>query len=231
MKKQNWFLKIAVCTSALLPLLALNSWADDDRQLWMQMNLIKRFQDTPWQAVFEVQPRHSNDERDVQFTLIRPYIDYIVNPALTLSAGYLGLIDQNEDEVEQRWWLQALLRHDGDWGFVNLRLRPEFRKWTANGDRGQRLRVMPRVQVRPFSKGWLKEFSPYTANEAFLEYDPVVGRTTGGWNQNRFFLGLNRAWTPSFATDFAYLNVVLDRPTPRQTLRDHNLWVSLTYRF
>jgi len=166
----------------------------------------------------EIQSRLNQTLANGNRFIVRPAFRYFATPELSLWAGYGWLPAFSPYRSESRLWQQALYQVKlGLWQLVG-RFRLDER-WLADSDGvGFRGRLMLRTL-------WtLKEDSPLSlcfSNEYFQNLNTVARGFDSGFDQNRFFLGINYLVTNTIQVEPGYMNVFVDPPGSGNTVMNH----------
>ncbi len=186
------------------------TWAlDDDAQLWTQFY---------WQgpmanslrAYVEVQDRYSfSDYKKTEAVMIRPGILYVLNPSLALGVGYLWApILAPKYTSEDRYWQQVVYNHVFDSLTALFRLRFEQRDVKGTPEIAYRLRLQGRGQYDLKGDGdwWAVAWDEY-----FYNLNDSGSSIKDGFNQNRFFVGINHRIHPQVRLEFGPMNIYVNR--------------------
>jgi hypothetical protein len=174
----------------------------------------------------EVQPRVSLTGGKFDRLLVRPAIGWQLTPEVSLWLGYVWTPTFGPFRDEHRPFQQLLTEHRfGVFSFVN-RFRFEQRLIGGTTFPSFRLRHMARAVVR------FGERSPWglaAYEELFFNLNSVAGGPEGGFDQNRFFLGLNLK-VDALQFELGYLHNFVARPgvvVPDRV--NHNLTFMFVY--
>jgi hypothetical protein len=170
-------------------------------------------------AYMEVNPRIGDDVTNIDQLLLRPAIGYQLTDKLSIWQGYAWVGNFNQPHIspqspffeENRIYQQVNYKHKFSHMKFLSRTRLEER-WIEHADgTAVRFRQMLRADFPiPQAPDW-----------AFVVYDEVfvhlntVGAPTGkgpgaGFDQNRFFLGINKSFSQYFNVDMGYQNQMLN---------------------
>ena len=186
---------------------------------------------------FDAQARSTDNLRDVQSLILRPGINYHINPHLFVTAGYAFIPSRRVVGeaagllAEHRIWLQGQYNHAAKRVAVSHRLRFEQRFIPTAVARGRdvesdgfrdarRLRysirnILPLVKERPFNKGFFLSLQ----DEVFAnvgDKSAVNGRV---FDQNRLLLGVGYRLPNKLDFEVGYLNQYVKNRT--STLTNH----------
>lgn len=197
-------------TLLTLFLLFNNSFAaDDDFQIWGQFywqgpmaNKIRGY--------LEVQNRYSiSDYQQTEAVMIRPGIFYVLNPSFSFAAGYLWapvLAPKFTDE--NRYWQQAVFNHVFESLTTLFRFRFEQRDVAGIPNMAYRARLQIRGQYDLQGDG---DWWAVVWDEYFYNFNHSGNSIKQGFNQNRFFIGLNHRIHPQIRLEFGAMNLYVNR--------------------
>ncbi len=193
-------LAAAVACAISLPATASAQRAADQRyQTWLALFAQGPIHGDLW-LWLDVQPRFY-DSFEPTALLVRPGLTWRALPELLLTAGYgwtpswaQGNEPRDWGELaftdEHRLWEQVIYqpsdRPTGVAGLFRARLEQRFRT-EGEVDVGLRLRLMARVHA-PITRG--RELLVVVWDEAFVGLNDTAWGQRGGFDQNRFFVGL-----------------------------------------
>lgn len=170
-------------------------------------------------AYMEVNPRFFDldDSGDIGQLLLRPAVGYQLTEKLSIWQGYAWVGNFNVPHTpsqssffeENRIYQQANYVHKfQSWNTLS-RIRLEERWIEGATGTAVRLRLLWRgLYPLPIAPEWA--FATY--DEVFIHLNTVQGRTgpEAGFDQNRFFIGINRTFSKRFNMDFGYQNQLLN---------------------
>jgi Protein of unknown function (DUF2490) len=172
-------------------------------------------------AYTEVQPRFADldGEGHIDQLLLRPAIGYQVTENLSLWQGYAWVGNYNQKHTppqspffeESRIYQQILYTRKFDSFKIVNRTRLEER-WIEHVDgTAVRFRTMLRGQYAlPMAPDW----ALVASDEVFVHLNTVGARgPQAGFDQNRFFVGINRTFSKYFNMDVGYQNQLLNSRT------------------
>jgi len=196
----------------------LGSNTKSDFRLWTPVYLTVSLP-SKFLAYMEVNPRIGDDVTDIDQLLLRPALGYQLTENLSIWQGYAWVGNFNQRHTppqspffdENRIFQQVnYTQKFSSFKFLS-RTRLEER-WIEHAD-GTALRFRQMLKVTyplPIAPDW-----------ALVGYDEIfvnlntVGAPTGkgpgaGIDQNRFFVGINRTFTPYLNVDIGYQNQMLN---------------------
>ncbi|MGD9765422.1 MAG: DUF2490 domain-containing protein [Candidatus Binatia bacterium] len=194
-------------TAAATPVAA----SQEDFQLWLPMTLNANFNDS-FRGYYEVQPRIGHDASEVTQLILRTALDWRFKPEWAASFGYawtptLAPAYTNENRVYE----QLLYADDYAWGRLTSRTRFEQRWIEGVSGTALRFRTMLRGQI-PFTEDRL--WSVAVQEEIFFNLNSPSGGPVAGFDQNRFFLGVNRRLSDYVSMDAGYQIQFVDTAEP-----------------
>jgi hypothetical protein len=197
---------------------------EHDLQAWGLINVWARVDKLRFFG--EVQPRVSLTGAKFDRLLLRPAIGWQLTPETSLWIGYGWTPTFGPFRDEHRPFQQLLVEHKfGVFSFVN-RTRFEQRFIGGTNFPSFRLRHMVRGVLRfgPSSPWGLAAYE-----ELFVNFNSVSSGPEGGFDQNRFFLGLNLK-VDAMQFELGYMNNFVARPglvVPDRV--NHNLTFMFVY--
>jgi hypothetical protein len=192
----------------------------------------------PWGIHLEGQWRRHDALLRWQQLLLRPGLNYQVNPHLLLTAGYgyvntsrYGEFPVSAPFPEHRLFQQALLRHEaGRLAFQHrYRLEQRFLGEVSDGPEGRRVdrwrhenrfRYMMRTAI-PLPGNWYLAFY----DEIFVNFGENVAANV--FDQNRAYAALGRHAGKIGRLEFGFLNQLLQQRNGRVFESNHTLQVAL----
>lgn len=163
---------------------------------------------------FDGHARFFDDAGGFGQSIMRPGLGYALSDAATLWAGY-GWIRTSPQATpefdEHRVWQQITWSKDFDPVRLGLRSRLEQRFLETGADTGWRFRQLVSLR-RPVD---CSRFSLVAWDEVFIHLNDTDWGATGGFDQNRLFLGFGFRCDPASPNrvEVGYLNQFVDRPT------------------
>ena len=143
--------------------------------------------------------------------VVRPAIGYRLLHNLKVHAGYAWVPtvpDVGSLANEHRIWQQVLWTPTVDGGFAfALRPRLEQRFSDAGGDVGHRARLFARASFQPRAAAVML----VAWDEAFLQLGDTDWGASGGFDQNRLFVGVGFPSQSGVRFEVGYLNALLNR--------------------
>ena len=163
---------------------------------------------------FDGHARFFDDSGGFGQSILRPGLGYALSDSATVWAGY-GWINTSPAAGpgfdEHRVWQQITWSKDFDPTRLGLRSRLEQRFLETGSDTGWRFRQLVSLR-RPLG---CSRTTLVAWDEVFIHLNDTDWGATGGFDQNRLFLGLGFKVDPSscYRVEVGYLNQFLDRPT------------------
>ena len=165
-----------------------------------------------FKGTFEVQPRVATEPSDFNSILLRPYVDYDINRNLQVGAGYawVPLFTKKGFIDEQRPFQEATVQLErGKFKLIN-RFRLEERFFDVFGFS---LRLRHRIMgFYPIDKEG--RWSLVAWNELFINLNDPGKGPKGGFDQDRFYLGVSRKVSDRITVNLGYQPVFVDRRQP-----------------
>ena len=157
--------------------------------------------------------------------LIRSSVGYQITPKLSVWQGYEWTPSWNEKGVlrdEHRIWEQLL--YDTQWRRVDIRLRTRLEQRLIEhtaGQVGNRVRQLVRLS-HPLghTKAYVVGY-----NELFINLNGVHNGPSGGYDQNRVFVGLGYAFNTHVSAEGGYLLNHVRQPSQPNELNHVLLFV------
>jgi hypothetical protein len=193
-----------------------------------------------WGVHLEGQWRRNNGFTRWQQLLLRPGVNFTVNPKLMLTAGYAYINSYPYGETpaltratpEHRIWEQALIRYKTGKLSWSTRLRFENR---FLGVRQLGSGPVERYRYENRFRGWQRVTVPITAKYYFTAYDelwfyvkPYVSASR--FDQNRAYAAIGRRFGPSWEFEAGYMNQLIRQRNGRITEVNHTLMFSVVSR-
>jgi hypothetical protein len=164
-----------------------------DFEGWFMTTALSSFDEQRrYQFYMELQPRLGDNWHRMALMVVRPALVFNPNKNLGLYAGYAWVpkfYDQDyhsDYRDEQRLWQQLLYKHSGLGGAWHHRLRQEQRNISGTDGISNRTRYLVRGSY-PLKQNIPIGLTGYS--ETFVNLNGVKGGPSGGFEQNRFFLG------------------------------------------
>jgi hypothetical protein len=170
-------------------------------------------------AYMEVNPRIGDDVTNIDQLLLRPALGYQLTDKLSIWQGYAWVGHFNQKHTlpqspffeENRIYQQVNYKHT----FSNMKLLSRTRleeRWIEHADgTAVRFRQMLRLDYPlPIAPDW----ALVSYDEIFINLN-TVGAVTGkgpaaGFDQNRFFLGVNKTFSQYINVDLGYQNQMIN---------------------
>lgn len=188
-----------------------------DFRLWSPVFMTMKLPSS-FLAYMEVQPRFADLDEDghIDQLLLRPAIGYQLTENLSIWQGYAWVGTYNQRHTppqspffeESRIYQQILYSRKFESFKIVSRTRLEER-WIEHVDgTAVRFRTMLRGQYPlPMAPEWALA----AADEIFIHLNTVGSRgPEAGFDQNRFFIGVNRTFSKYFNMDVGYQNQLLN---------------------
>ena len=213
----------------------------DNNNLWLNYVGDHPLFSSPWGVHLEVQNRLSDWGADWQQLLVRPGINYQIDPHWSVSAGYAYVRTDPYGELpvahsfdENRIWEQV--QYKGDWLGIGWTHRVRFeQRWieelrqrtdgdfeTANWRGEQRARYLLRSDI-PLTKDKKTYFALW--DEVFFNFG---GNILGNhFDQNRAFAGIGRKLTDHVKLEVGYMEQSLHRRGGENWENNHTVCVWL----
>lgn len=198
------------------------AWAkvDHDGQLWVPVyNRFTLFQD--WQGWFEINPRFGDNISQIDQLLIRPAVGYQVTPSVSIWQGYAWITNYLPSfRDEHRLYQQLSYRRTLSKVRIFSRTRLEQRFVRDAGGVAIRAREMLRLDI-PFSDEHVWGLVFY--DELFVNVNTVDSGPEGGFDQNRFFMGIRRKVNRYLSFDLGYQNQTINTSGPNLADTMHHI--------
>lgn len=244
MNKKLLFLFFCLCVS-LGSLQAQQREISESQNSWFM--LMNEFRLSPkWFISNEVHIRRANGLKDWQQFLLRPALNYRLDPNIELAAGYSYILTYPYGEQpvavrapEHNIWQQLLLRHAvGKVGFTHrYRLEERFvgnieqvgNTFEVNGSNYRQ-----RFRYRLTANLPLKRFAEYKVlfvaafNELWVNLDDIL--FVNSFNQNWIYAGLGYQFSEVGNIQAGYLDQLISKGGNRYE-RNPTISVSLFYHF
>ena len=178
-----------------------DSTVDQDFRLWSPVYLT--FPLSPsFIGYMEVSPRFGNDVSTLTQLVLRPAVGYKLTDQLSLWQGYAWYGNYQPRFTEENYvWQQLLYAHK--YPFVKVLIRPRLEERFIEHTDGASVRS--RTMLRgDFPLPDAPEWAIVVFDEFFVNVNSVRNGPDSGFDQNRFFLGMNREFTKYFNMDLGY---------------------------
>lgn len=188
-----------------------DSTVNQDFRLWAPVYLTFPLSSS-FIGYMEVNPRFGDDVSKFDQLLLRPAVGYKLTDHLSIWQGYAWVGNyQPSFSEEHRVFQQLLYRRKFPFVKVFSRSRLEER-FIGNTDG---LSVRARTMLRgDFPLPNAPEWAFVLYDEIFVHVNSVGNGPESGFDQNRFFLGMNREFTKYFNMDLGYQMQALNNSQP-----------------
>ena len=178
-----------------------DSTVNQDFRLWAPVYLTVPLSSS-FIGYMEVNPRFGDDVSELDQLLLRPAVGYKLTDHLSLWQGYAWVGNyQPSFREENRVFQQLLYRRKFPFVKVFSRSRLEER-FIGNTD-GTAVRALTMLRG-DFPLPNAPEWAFVVYDEIFVNVNSVGNGPDSGFDQNRFFLGMNREFTKYFNMDLGY---------------------------
>lgn len=209
---------IPLCPVLLVFLLIGGMWGDvaraatdHDGQLWFPL-YNKLYLPGNFRGWLEVNPRFGNNVSEIDQLLLRPAIGYQISPSFSIWQGYAWVTNyEPRFRDEHRLYQQLSYRRS----FTRFRIssRTRFEERFIRNARGTALRAREMVRGDiPFGPN--KHWALVIYDEVFINLNTIRSGPESGFDQNRFFVGINRKLNDSVRVDFGYQNQTINTKGP-----------------
>lgn len=220
---RKWGLRVAIIAFAWSLLVGGETFAQtpstfsQDFRLWAPVFMTMKLPSS-FLAYMEVQPRFADLDEDghIDQLLLRPAIGYQLTENLSIWQGYAWVGTYNQRHTppqspffeESRIYQQILYSRKFDSFKITSRTRLEER-WIEHVD-GTAVRF--RTGLRgAYTLPMAPEWALVASDEVFVHLNTVgVRGPQAGFDQNRFFIGVNRTFSKYFNMDVGYQNQLLN---------------------
>jgi Protein of unknown function (DUF2490) len=188
-----------------------DSTVNHDFRLWAPVYLTFPLSSS-FIGYMEVNPRFGDNVSELDQLLLRSMVGYKLTDHLSLWQGYAWIGNyQPSFSEENRLYQQLQYRRKFPFVKVLSRTRLEERFIENTGSVALRPRTLLRGDFPlPDAPGWA--FVVY--DEIFVNVNTVENGPRSGFDQNRFFLGMNREFTEHFNMDLGYQMQALNNSQP-----------------
>jgi len=181
---------------------------EHDGQLWFP--LYNRFH-LPGNFLgwVEVNPRFGDNVSEIDQLLLRPALGYKLSESFSIWQGYAWVTNYEPGfRDEHRLYQQLSYRH----AFTHLKIssRTRLEERFIRNARGTALRVREMVRG-DFPIDLNKQWGVVVYDEVFINLNTLLGGPESGFDQNRFFVGMNHRFNDSLSVDFGYQNQSINR--------------------
>lgn len=178
-----------------------DSTLKQDFRLWAPIYLTVPLSPS-FMGYMDVTPRFGDDVSNLDQLLLRPAIGYKLTDQVSLWQGYAWVGNYQPTFVQENRLFQQLLYIER-FPFVKLtsRSRTEERFIDHTDGTSFRIRTMLRGD---FPLPRIPDWALVVYDEIFVNLNTVGNGPESGFDQNRFFLGLNRKFMKQFNMDVGY---------------------------
>lgn len=204
---------------------------ESESNVWF-MSLSRFRFDKRIQGFLDIQPRTAIDSEtegadgEVRQLLTRGAIGYDLTDKITLFQGYALIANYEPTRIEHRSFQELLIRNKFSESSLTHRIR--FEQRFLENISGVSLRG--RYFLR-FMKPITEKFSFVSNEEAFFHLNDRSGGPQAGFDQNRFFLGLNHKIGDQVSVDFGYQNQYIERRGSSTDSLNHIIFFGLLSSF
>ena len=179
----------------------------EDGRYWFVLTTQGKLPAQNWGWLFDVHQRFRDEGAHADNFIIRAGISYQINPKTSATLGFDHVVNHpagKEASDENRLWQQIAYKFDPILG-VNLSSRTRLeQRWREGGDdTGYRFRQMIKATI-PLDIN--PKLAIVASEELFINLNKTDWGLNRGNDQNRVFLGINWAFTPSTSIETGYLN-------------------------
>ncbi len=184
---------------------------EHDGQLWFplynRLHLPSNFRG--W---VEVNPRFGDNVSEIDQLLLRPAIGYQVSPSFSVWQGY-AWVTNYEPRFRDEHRLYQQLSYRRSLSRVRIFSRTRFEERFIRNAIGTALRAREMVRSDiPFGPN--KHWALVIYDEVFVNVNTIRNGPNSGFDQNRFFIGVNRRLNDSLSVDFGYQNQAINTKGP-----------------
>ncbi|MFN8847756.1 MAG: DUF2490 domain-containing protein [Bdellovibrionales bacterium] len=202
----------------------------NDSQIWTLLTVQGKITpESQFGAYLELQPRYSENSKDMFETLWRPALFYKTENSGSFFLGYLQRFNSDNKQIELRYWTQWLNRYSFEDRDVTVRVRLEQRDVNNFDKESMRARLMVRAVEKSIV---VAGANPFGFVELFQNLNSVRAPGNGadsGFQQSRLILGLTRNFD-NISADIGYLKNYIDISSAG--IQDNNaLFLALGYNF
>ena len=179
----------------------------EDGHYWFALNTQGQLPAQNWSWMFDVHQRFRDEGAHADLFLIRTGVSYQINPKTSIGLGFDHVVNHpagKEASDENRLWQQIGYKFDPILG-VNIASRSRLeQRWREGGDdTAYRFRQMIKATI-PLDIN--PKLSIVAYDELFINLNKTDWGINRGNDQNRAFIGINWAFTPSTSIETGYLN-------------------------
>lgn len=195
------------------------------------MSLTQMTFNADWRGFVDIQPRFTindisgGEDRALDMLLMRGAVGYQLTKNIGLYQGYANIPTYDPKKVEHRSFQQLSIKQPLTTGVLSHRFRTEQRFLDGVDDTAYRLRYFGRL-VYPL-KQWHPQLSLAINEEVFINLNDTDSGPQSGFNQNRFFVGLNYRVNPNLAYEVGYQNQYINRTGGKENISNNILFFAI----
>jgi len=156
----------------------------------------------PVKGYMEANPRFSNDVSDFDQLILRPALGYQLTPTLSLWQGYAWIANYEPGYIQEHRLFQQLIYSNKFSTFKLLSRSRLEERWIQHAiGTSVRARTMLRGD---FPLPAYPTIAIVAYDEIFVNLNTIRQGPESGFDQNRFFLGINYTISPTFNVDVGY---------------------------
>ena len=216
-----------------LPLLSFADTASRTSTWLMSLSRIKLTESV--NSFIDIQPRYTMNDTSggknnaFDTLLLRGAIGYQISPNIGLYQGYAYIPTYDPKNVEHRSFQELFINQPLQNNSLAHRLRFEQRFIESVDETAYRLRYFGRyVHALPT---WHPNLSLAINEEVFINMNDADNGPQSGFDQNRFFIGLNYRMNQSLAYEFGYQNQIINVPSSDNNVMNHILFLGVQSNF
>ena len=175
--------------------------ASDDFQIWSPIYLTYSYTDKI-QGWYEVQPRFGDNASQVNQLLLRTALGYRVTKHWSLWQGYAWTPSFDPGFVSENRIYQQLV-YAQSYQYVDVMSRTRLEQRWIQRVPGTAVRFRTLLRGR-FPLDDARLWGLVTQNEVFFNLNSPTNGPNGGFDQNRFFVGLNKKINEHLSVDGGY---------------------------
>ena len=156
----------------------------------------------PVKGYMEANPRFSNNVSDVDQLILRPALGYQLSPTLSLWQGYAWIANYEPGYTQEHRLFQQLIYSNKFSTFKLLSRSRLEERWIQHA-------IGTSVRARTMLRGDIPlpaypTIAIVAYDEVFINLNTIRQGPEAGFDQNRFFLGMNYTFSPTFNVDVGY---------------------------
>ncbi len=164
----------------------------------------------PVKGYLEANPRFSDDASQIDQLLLRPAIGYQLTPTISLWQGYAWVANYQPNYTQEHRIFQQLIYNNKFSTFTLFSRSRLEERWIQHA-------IGTAVRARTMLRGTFPlPKSPSLAivvyDEIFVNLNTIRRGPAAGFDQNRFFLGLNYTFSPNLNVDAGYQLQIINTP-------------------